>query len=212
MKYLDYEGLSALTSQIKSADSKNATAISTETTNRTNADTALSNRITSLESWKTTMTSDDTDTVINTFKEVQAFLADYTESDTLKSIIDATKKAASDAVAGLDVAAIGAGNNTQVITKVSETDGKISATATNFSSFLGTTSSLAYPGNSGATNATNISNINTGLGKQSIKVTESTTNAATAGTVVFTYATGGANSSSVTITSISQSEIDALFK
>ena len=39
--------------------------------------------------------SDDADKVINTFNEIKAFLADYTEDDTLKSLIDAVNTAIS---------------------------------------------------------------------------------------------------------------------
>ena len=39
----------------------------------------------------------DLDNLINTFNEVKAFLADYDEDDTLKSLIDAAESAASSA-------------------------------------------------------------------------------------------------------------------
>lgn len=39
----------------------------------------------------------DLDNIINTFNEVKAFLADYTENDTLKSLIDAAVSAATTA-------------------------------------------------------------------------------------------------------------------
>lgn len=39
--------------------------------------------------------SEDADKLINTFNEIKAFLADYTEDDTLKSLIDAVNTAIS---------------------------------------------------------------------------------------------------------------------
>lgn len=37
--------------------------------------------------------TEDADKIINTFNEIKAFLADYTEDDTLKSLIDAVNSA-----------------------------------------------------------------------------------------------------------------------
>lgn len=43
--------------------------------------------------------SGDVDKVLNTFNEIKAFLADYDEDDTLKSLLDAVKAAAATAAA-----------------------------------------------------------------------------------------------------------------
>lgn len=52
-------------------------------------DTTINNKIDSLIGAQ----GGDADKIINTFNEVKAFLADYTEDDTLKSLIDAVNNA-----------------------------------------------------------------------------------------------------------------------
>jgi len=47
----------------------------------------------------------DVDTILNTFNEIKAFLADYDESDTLKSLIDAATTAAQNAASAAETAA-----------------------------------------------------------------------------------------------------------
>lgn len=52
-------------------------------------DTTINNKIDSLIGAQ----GGDADKIINTFNEIKAFLADYTEDDTLKSLIDAVNNA-----------------------------------------------------------------------------------------------------------------------
>ena len=239
MKYLDLAGLSyvidTINSKIKSTDSDLATkitnlnnALSTETSNRTSADNSLSGRITTIESWKTALTNTDTDNVINSYQEIVNFLQGIKNNtngqQTLQQIIDGINSNISTAIGKLDVAAVGAGNNTTVITKVSQTDGKIVATSTPFSSFIGTTETTAYKGSDGLNNANNINAIVANLGKQNIVVTESdfthpksgqqTSQFAQTsyGSVMFTYDNGKSTTNSVTISSITRQEIDEMFQ
>lgn len=243
MKYLDYAGLQyvvdTINSKIESADSDLATkitnlnnALSTETSNRTSADNSLSGRITTIESWKTALTKTDTDNIINSYQEIVDFLKGIKNNtngqQTLQQIIDGIDSNISTRISTeigkLDFAAVGAGNNTTVITKVSQTDGKINATSTPFSSFIGTTETTAYKGSDGLNNANNINAIVANLGKQNIVVTESDFTAPSSGqtsqefaqtsygSVVFTYDNGKSTTKSVTISSITKEEIDDLFK
>lgn len=241
MKYLDLAGLSyvvdTINSKIESADSGLATkitnlnnALSTETSNRTSADNNLSGRITTIESWKTALTKTDTDNIINSYQEIVNFLKGIKNNtngqQTLQQIIDGINSNISTEIGKLDVAAVGAGNNTTVITKVSETNGKIAATSTPFSSFIGTTSTTAYKGSDGLNNANSINAIVANLGKQNIVVTESdftapsTSSGQTSitlpqtsyGSVVFTYDNGKSTTNSVTISSITKEEIHQLFQ
>lgn len=228
MKYLDYKGLQyvvdTINSKIKSTDSDLATkitnlnnALSTETSNRTSADNSLSGRITTIESWKTALTKTDTDNVINSYQEIVDFLKGIKNNtngqQTLQQIIDGINSNISTKISTeigkLDVAAVGAGNNTTVITKVSETDGKIAATSTPFSSFIGTTETTAYKGSDGLNNANNINAIVANLGKQTVVTTDATDTESAK--VAFTYATGNTTTKTVTINAISNSEIDSLF-
>ncbi|MBR2291710.1 MAG: hypothetical protein IJ868_05285 [Prevotella sp.] len=48
---------------------------------------SLSERITTLENWKTTLTTADADNVINTFNEIVAFLNGLGETDTLQALL-----------------------------------------------------------------------------------------------------------------------------
>ncbi|MBQ3700833.1 MAG: hypothetical protein II886_13165 [Prevotella sp.] len=67
------------------------------TTQMTTESTARSNAVNSLQQQLDTLVGGDgdLDKIINTFNEVKAFLADYSEDDTLKSLIDAVDTAVS---------------------------------------------------------------------------------------------------------------------
>lgn len=54
-------------------------------------DTALAARVKTVEDWKTALTSDDADTVINTFNEIENFLKGVTESDSLTAMLAEVK-------------------------------------------------------------------------------------------------------------------------
>lgn len=56
-------------------------------------DTTLAARVKIVEDWKTALTSDDADTVINTFNEIENFLKGVTESDSLTAMLAGIKSA-----------------------------------------------------------------------------------------------------------------------
>lgn len=59
-----------------------------------NQDSSVSTVIQSVQSQLNSLIgTEDADKVLNTFNEIKAFLADYTEDDTLKSLIDAVNNA-----------------------------------------------------------------------------------------------------------------------